>query len=375
MANFRQRVTEEVKNAASNDGGDTEEETLDQIDVDFDETPFVKFYPTTLPSGVFPANAGNPIIRFPDRDNNDGRQDQGYLGLVMEDISVITDEDEGMSEATILKTEESDTTEYRIVNLDDDRTSMKGGGDAVDIDGDTYWVEETVDEIEGRAILVVDRTAAQSVARTLDVNGATFAGMDEETGDVNGGLIEYAPNDEDTEVGSRYARNPELREGLYGSEVGVMVGRRSEFDAGATGYVGEDADPNTAEPVVGEGEDGSTHADPGRATYEELVAADERRDMMWYTVFDMETGDSLEPVAAGGDGSEPAGYSYLEWRFDSTAGNLPESDWQFVQEYIDSGAPTDEETILKNIEQNEDELSDDPNTDRMVTLIQNDAGQ
>lgn len=59
----------------------------------------------------------------------------------------------------------------------------------------------------------------------------------------------------------------------------------------ASGYVGQNNDPTTTAPVVGEGEDGSTHANPNRATYEELVAAGDRGDMMWYTVFDMETGD------------------------------------------------------------------------------------
>ena len=369
---FRSQVTEEVK-AASEDNNSEEEETLEQIEVDFDSTPFIKIYPTTLVSGQFPTDEGNPIIRFPDRGNNDGRQDQGYLGLVVDDPTILTDADEGMDEATILKTDDTDSTEYRAVNFADENTTEKSGGDAVDISGDTYFVDEQVDEIDGRAILVVDRSASTSVARKLDVNGATFAGMDEETGQVNGGLIEYAPDDEDADVGSRYARNPELREEFYGEEIGVMVGRRSEFDAGATGYLGREGQHN--EPVVGEGEDGETHTNPGRATFEELTEAQidgqaERRDMMWYTVFDMDSGESIEPTEG-----EPTGYSYLEWRFDLEAGNLPEEDWDFVQEYIEAGAPTDEDTIIQNIEDNEDELSDDPNTDRMVNLIQNEAGQ
>jgi len=366
--NLRESVTEDVK--ASAESNDDEQETLDQIEVDFGSTPFVKFYPTTLISGTFPTDEGNPIIRFPDASNNDGRRDQGYLGLVIDDLTIDTGDDTGfdMSEATFLKTSDSDSTEYRAVNFNDDQTSEVFGGEGVDISGDKYEIDERVTSIDGRAILVVDRTAAVSVARALDVNGAEFAGMDEETGQVNGGLIEYAPNDEDTAVSRRYARNPELREELYGQEVGVMVTRRSEADSGATGYLGEDG--GDGQPVVGEGEDGDTHTDPNRATFEELVAADERRDMMWYSVFNMETGDSIEPTEG-----EPIGYSYLEWRFDPTAGNLPEEDWEFVQEYIEAGAPTDEDTILQNIEDNSDELSDDPNTDRMVTLIQNEAGQ
>jgi len=92
--------------------------------------------------------------------------------------------------------------------------------------------------------------------------------------------------------------------------------------------------------------------------YAERVADpnDETRDMMWYTVVGPD-GEKLEPTEG-----EPVGYSYLEWRFDPSAGNLPDEDWEFVQEYIEAGAPTDEDTILENIEQNSDELSDDPNT-------------
>lgn len=333
---FRESVTEEVQEAASNSGSNEEQETLDQIEVDFGSTPFVKFYPTTLVSGTFPEDEGNPIIRFPDASNNDGRRDQGYLGLVLDDLTILTDDDEGMSEATFLKTSDSDSTEYRAVNFADSETDEVFGGDGVDISGDKYEIEERVTSIDGRAILVVDRTAAVSVARKLDVNGATLAGMDEETGQVNGGLIEYNPGDEGPN--RRYARNPELREELYGQEVGVMVTRRSEVDED---YAEAVADPD-----------------------------DETRDMMWYSVFNMETEEPLSPVEG-----EPVGYTYLEWRFDPSAGNLPDSDWEFVQEYIEAGAPTDEDTILENIEENSDQLSEDPNTERMVRLIQNEAGQ
>jgi len=180
-------------------------------------------------------------------------------------------------------------------------------------------------------------TASVSVARKLDVNGDTLAGMDETTGNVNGGLIEYAIDD-DAPVNRRYARNPELREELYGAEVGIMVTRRSEVD--------ED--------------------------FAELVhdESTEARDMMWYTVFDMETEEPITPTTG-----EPVGYSFLEWRFDPTAGNLPDQDWEFVQEYISNGLPDDEDNIIQNIEDNSDRLSADPNVDRMVGLIQAKAGQ
>jgi hypothetical protein len=392
MTSFREQVSEEVKDAAQNNGGsgsDEEQETLEQIEVDMGSIPFVKFYPTTLVSGEFPTDEGNPIIRFPDSGNNDGRRDQGYLGIVMDDLEILTDEDEGMSEATFVETDADDSTEYRAVNYADGSTTEKFGGEAVSIDGDQYGVEDTTTSIEGRVILVVDRMASLSVARKLDVNGATYAGMDEETGDVNGGLVEYAYTGENGEsvdidgnevpVDSRYARNPELRDGLHGERVGFMVTRRSEADGGATGYTGRNGQHD--EPVVGVGEDGDTHTDPSRATFEELTEAyvdgqPERRDMMWYSVFNMETGEALQPVSAADEaGSEPTGYSFLEWSFDPTAGNLPDKDWEFVQEYIEAGLPDDEETILSNIEDNAGELSDDPNTERMVGLIQSEAGQ
>jgi len=330
--NLRESATEEVNAAASNET----QETLDQIEVDMGAVPFVKFYPTTYITGTFPEEEGNPIIRFRDRSNNNGRQDQGYLGLVMDDLTISTSDETGfdMSEATFVETSDADSTAYRAVNFNDGSTVEKFGGDGVGIDGDTYEVEDRTTTIDGRAILVVDRTAAVSVARKLDVDGATFAGMDESTGQVNTGLIEYAPEDADAEVNRRYARDPELREELYGEEVGVLVTRRSEVDED---YAERVADPN-----------------------------DETREMMWYTVVNEGTGDTLQPTEG-----EPVGYSFLEWRFDPTAGNLPDQDYEFVQEYIDAGAPTDEDTILDNINQNADQLSDDPNTERMVGLIQN----
>jgi hypothetical protein len=333
---FREAVTQEVQEVAERTSSEPQE-TLEQIEVDFGSMPFVKFYPTTLVSGTFPADEGNPIIRFPDESNNDGRRDQGYLGLVLDDLHVITDEDEGLGGAGIVKTDDEDYTEYRIVNFDDDQTTEKYDGDAVSISGAQYGVDEVVTEIEGRSILVVDRTASVSVARKLDVNGDTLAGMDETTGNVNGGLIEYAIDD-DAPVNRRYARNPELREELYGSEVGIMVTRRSEVD--------ED--------------------------FAELVhdESTEARDMMWYTVFDMETEEPITPTTG-----EPVGYSFLEWRFDPTAGNLPDQDWEFVQEYISNGLPDDEANIIQNIEDNTNRLSADPNVERMVGLIQAKAGQ
>lgn len=350
---FRDQVAEEVKEAAENrSNGEDEREELEQIEVDLSDTPFVKFTPTTMPTFTFPEDEGNPVILFKNNQriaelgdsatNDDGRDlrllSTRYLGLVVDDLSALTDEEEGFDETVIARTSDSDSTDYRIFDLSDSETQYKYDGAAIEHGDRTYDVEEEVDSIEGRAILVVDRTASTAVARTLDVRGGPTAGMDEDTGQVNGGLVEYAPSDVDAPDNGRYARPfVELRDDLYGAEVGIMVTRRSEVD-----------------------EDFA----------EEIAEDDSRNDMLWYSVFNTETGESLER----GDYGEPKAYTYLEWNFDPSAGRLPDEDWEFVQDYVQAGMPDDEETILENIEDNSDELSDDPNTERMVTLIQNGAG-
>lgn len=365
--NYRQQVSNEIEQAKENrsSSNDDTRESVDQIEVDMAETPFVKFYPTTALTGTFPEDEGNPVIRFRDEENN-GHGHQGYLGLVVDDLTVDTEDtsDEGgfdLSGSAIVETDDDDYTEYRAVNFNDEATSEKFGGEAVNIDGDQYGIDDTHESLDERAILVVDRTAAVSVAKKIDRNGATPADMDEETGQPNTGLIEYAPQDEDTEVGWRYARRPELREEFLGEELTLLVSRREEIDDGVTGYTDDDG-----EPVLGEGSDGETHSSEEDASYAELVANDDARGMMWYSVFD-ETGEALEPVSG-----EATGYSFLEWNFDPTAGHLPDEQWEFVQEYQKQGLPQDEETILNNVREN---FGEDTNEEKIVGLIQAGAGQ
>ncbi|AGM11432.1 hypothetical protein M199_gp234 [Halogranum tailed virus 1] len=328
---FKDSVTEEVKQARENSGSD-EQETLEQIEVDMGSTAFVHFHPTTILTGTFPEDEGNPIIRFPDAQHNEGRLDQGYLGLVLDDPGVVADAEEG-TEGTVI-VDVADSNEVRVFNADDKGTDVLDG---VGVEyGDRLYKGEVVDSFDAdRIIAVVSGTASTSVAKKLDVNGAENAGMDEETGQVNGGLIEY-PNGADADVSSRYARNPELREELYGTEVGVMVARREELDE----------------------------------EYAEMVENEERRAMKWFSVF-ADLGDGFEPLSPT-EGT-PVGYSYLEWNFDPSVGSnrLPDEDYEFVQEYVEAGMPTDEDTIRTNIEDNGGSLSDDPNVDRMVELIQN----
>jgi len=336
---FRDSVTEEVKQARENSGSE-QDETLEQIEVDMGSTAFVHFHPTTILTGTFPEDEGNPIIRFPDQQHNEGRLDQGYLGLVLDEPGTIADAEEGTEGTVILDV--VDSNEIRVFNEDDSGTTV-GRGNGMEAEdlvkyGDRTYEGDVVDDFgEDRIIAIVSGTASTSVAKKLDVNGAENAGMDEETGQVNGGLIEY-PNGEDAEVSRRYARNPELRAELYGAEVGVMVARREELDE----------------------------------EYAEMVENEERRAMKWFSVF-ADTGDgfeSLETVEG-----EPVGYSYLEWNFDPSVGGdnsdyLPDEDYEFVQEYVEAGMPTDEDTIRTNIEDNGGGLSDEPNVDRMVELIQ-----
>lgn len=370
---LRDQTTESIKQSReereSSDSG--ERETVDNIEINMSEIAFTHFHPTSILTGKFPEDEGNPVIRFPDQQHNDGRRDQGYLGLVLDDMGVLADEDEGTDGTVILDVHESN--EVRVFNEDDDQTTV-GEGNGMEAEdlvkyGDRTYEGTLTDEFPvDRSIAVVGGAASKSVAKALDVNGAQNADMDADTGDVNGGLIEYAPDDVDADVRSRYARNPELREDLYGTDVAILVGRREEIDDDVTGYLGRDGEAQDGDPVLGEGPDGQTHTDPFQASYAELVEAGERRSMKWFSVF-ADFGDGLEKVEPVE--GEPTGYTYLEWRFDPQVGRLPDEDYEFVETYVEEGAPTDEDVIRQNIEDNAENLSDDPNKERIVELIQN----
>jgi len=323
---FKSTIDSAKEQGTVNTGGQQEE--LEQIEVEMGDISFVHFQPTTAVTGTFPADEGNPIIRFPDAQHNEGRLDQGYLGLVLDDVGVSTDADEGTENTVILDVE--DSNEIRIFNADDVQTDVLDG---IGVEyNDRLYKGEVVDAFpEDRAIIVVSGSASKSVARTLDVNGAPLAGMDE-TGQKNNGLIEY-PNGAEAEVYSRYARNPELREALHGSEVGIMVVRREEFDE----------------------------------EYAELVESGERRAMKYFLVQgDLGDGtEMLEPVEG-----EPVGYSWLDWNWEEGGASLPASDEEFIEGYRSSGMPTDRDTIISNIEENAGSLSGDTAEDTIVRMIQ-----
>jgi hypothetical protein len=321
-----------AKEQGTVNGGEQEE--LEQIEVDMGSISFVHFQPTTAVTGAFPEDEGNPIIRFPDAQHNEGRLDQGYLGLVLDEPAVSADADEGTENTVILDV--ADSNEIRVFNADDSQTDVLDG---IGVEySDRLYKGDVVDEFpDDRIILVVSGSASKSVARTLDVNGAPLAGMDED-GQKNDGLIEY-PNGAEADVYSRYARNPELRDELYGAEVGLMVVRREEFDE----------------------------------EYAELVESGERRAMKYFLV-QGDTGDGtevLEPVVG-----QPSDYSFLEWNWDpdgetTTAGTtLPDADQEFVDGYRSSGMSTDRATIVANIQDNENALSGDTDEDTLVEMIQ-----
>lgn len=315
-----------AKEQGTVNGGEQEE--LEQIEVDMASMSFVHFQPTTAVTGTFPEDEGNPIIRFPDAQHNEGRLDQGYLGLVLDEPTVSADADEGTENTVILDV--ADSNEIRVFNADDSQTDVLDG---IGVEySDRLYKGDVVDEFpDDRIILVVSGSASKSVARTLDVNGAPLAGMDED-GQKNDGLIEY-PNGAEADVYSRYARNPELRDSLYGAEVGLMVVRREEFDE----------------------------------EYAELVASGERRAMKYFLVQgDLGDGtEMLSPVEG-----EPIGYSWLEWNWDADGATLPDADQEFVNGYRSSGMSTDRDTIVANIQDNEDALSGETDEDTLVEMIQ-----
>lgn len=323
---FKNTMDAAKEQGTVNNGGEQEE--LEQIEVEMGEMSFVHFQPTTAITGTFPDNEGNPIIRFPDAQHNEGRLDQGYLGLVLDEPAVSADADEGTENTVILDV--ADSNEVRVFNADDTQTDVLDG---IGVEySDRLYKGDVVDEFpDDRIILVVSGSASKSVARTLDVNGAPLAGMDED-GQKNDGLIEY-PNGAEADVYSRYARNPELRDELYGSEVGLMVVRREEFDE----------------------------------EYAELVESGERRAMKYFLV-QGDVGDGTEmlsPVEG-----EPIGYSWLEWNWNAEGGSVPDQDQEFINGYRNSGMPTDEATIRANISDNQDSLSGDTDEDTLVEMIQ-----
>lgn len=379
---FRDKAADGAVESRENSGGDSDNGGRQDygIDVDFDETSFVRTSPTVFTTGVFPSlDEGNPVIRFKNAEYEEGRLDQGYLGLVLDDPEVIADEAEGTAGTVILDTDENDSTDYRLFNEDDGETKVI---DDMGVKfGDRLYEGEILDEIpDDRIILTVSGASAKNVAKRLDKRGPVEADMDEQTGDVNDGLIEYKPNDlrenDGSEITSRYARDPELKESLHGQRIGLFLARREELDDENTGYVGVNGDASDT-PLLGDAEGVTTHNDPDDASFAELAADDDRpeRGMYWYVVFDVDNEEEVEMEVTD---DEVHGYTYLheDWgRFDPEAGRLPDDQWAFVEEYVedveDGNLDGDEETIRANVEDNAVEFDSEPETENIVSAITN----
>lgn len=373
MSNYLNKAKDGAVDSRKNDGGSSDRVDPEGLDVDFDEVAFIRAAPTTFTSGVLPEVEGenvpykNPIIRFKNADYNEGRLDQGYLGFILEDAQSIVEE--GTEGTVILKTDEQDNTDIRLFNEDDDQTKIVDGMGVKF--GDRLYEGEFVDELpEGRVILTVSGASAKNVAKRVDKKGDLVAGMDEEDGGVNDGLIEYKPNDlreGGQEITSRYARDPEPKTDLLGKRLGIMLARREELDDEDTGYAGEDTDFED----LGDDE----HNDSNKASYRELVEQNEARGMYWYVVFDMEAEVEVEEEVTD---EEIDGYTWLdkEWgQFDPSVGGIPDDQWEFVEEYVDAvgegDVSADEDNIRANIEDAASEFDAAPEADSMVNAIRN----
>lgn len=348
---FREKAAESSKNSG------TGQSDYEGIDVDMDEVGWVKMQPTTFLTGVFPEDEGNPIIRFAAPDNNDGRLDQGYLGLVLDDPEIIVDDEEG-TEGTVILDREG-TSEYRLFNEDDRGTEVEESftktddgevvqdGHDVTYDagqGERSYSGEIVEEIpEDRVILTIGGSASKGVAKSLDVKGALEADMGPEGDSPNGGLMEYMPEEMrsgDEKYTSRYARNnPELKPDLLGTRVGFFLARREEIDD----------------------------------DFAEQVEEGDRRSMYWWTVFNTETEEIIEPEVTD---TEPEQYTYLEWRWDPEGGaGLPEEHYEYVSEYVEAaqqegGPDTDEETIRGHIEDDMETFDTEPDDDTVEQMVE-----
>lgn len=330
MGEWKQNMAfENTVSEAKEEGTVNTDQELDQIEVEMGDMTFIHFKPTTAITGTFPENEGNPIIRFWDEQHNNGRKDQGYIGLVFDNPTASVSEEEGTDGTIVLDV--ADSNEIRVFNTDDKQTELLG--DVGVQYGDRMYRGDVIDEIpDERAIVIVSGSASTNVARTFDVNGEPLAGMDE-TGDKIDGLIEL-PNGADTDVYSRYAREPELREELYGSEAGVMVVRREEFDP----------------------------------EYAAQVEAGDARPMKYFLV-QGDTGEGVERLKP--TTGDPVNGSFLEWNWNDTeTGAIPDQDLEFVNEYQRSGNSTDSETVRDFIDANRDALTGDTSDEQLVSMIQ-----
>jgi len=353
---FRTKTEESVQEL--NEESQSRQTTVESIDIE--GLPFVKFGTDVFITGEFPEDEGNPVVRFVAQDYNDGRLDQGYLGLVLDNPGFLVDEDEGTENTVVVDTADEDSTEYRVFNPDSEQTIEKDYG--IKFSGDVYDGDkiEPSEFDEDRIVLVVQGGASTAVAKALDKRGITARQVwDDEYNNAttNRGLVEYNPDPNSNEPRVRYARSPnrengksdlrntvELRSELEGSEIGLLSTWRSNVD-----------------------EDFAEELEEARENDDSEV-----RDSKWFSVFNMETEEKLEP----GDYEEPVGSNYLTWTWDDNFSReddptidenpLTEVEREFVEAYRESGQDTDEETVRQYVEE---DLGDEANTEVIVETL------
>lgn len=221
----RDSAQESQENSSS--GGDDNE--YERYDVSGDA--FAKQHPTTAVRGEA------AVLRyFPDWSGD--QPDRGYFGLVLDDPTVMTD-DEGLDGTTIFQSTEDSGDDYKIVNENDSETNILDTG--VDFSGNLFYGEATDEFDDDRIVLKATGSAGKSVASTLDVKGGVGARVERnDEGEVvlhdggfpqhNGGLTEYHPDGRDGERPRTAVHDTELRPDVEGRDVIIMIQRLSEID-------------------------------------------------------------------------------------------------------------------------------------------------
>ena len=224
-ANAAQSTTD-----SSTDGDRSEWEPTDVAGM-----AFAKQHPTTAVMGT-----AQTLRYFPDWDND--APDRGYFGLIIEDPSVYTDDEDLADSAVFQAPDDQSGDDYKIVNLDDEQTKhLEGSG--VDFAGTLFYGEQTSAIDDDQIVLKVTGSSGMSVASTLDVKGGTGArsigSREDEAVELhgggfpahNGGLVEYHP-DGRNEGGERprVSRHTDLRPDVEGRDVVVMIQRLAEID-------------------------------------------------------------------------------------------------------------------------------------------------
>lgn len=218
----------EQAEASENQGGSADD--YEPYDVSGDE--WVRHHPTTAITG----NAEALRLFTP-------RENPPYMGLVLSDPEIVTDDPETENSVIIQRGEGGGDT-YKVVNTDDEATRLMedDGTDVAIFDGNDFEGEVVDDfDLDDDQNLVVKYggSSMRQVIKRLDANGGEEAGVvRDDDGNIvlsdngnpmqNKGLIEYHPDNGEDHFEYRFARDPVLREDLEGERVGVMLQRKKD---------------------------------------------------------------------------------------------------------------------------------------------------